>query len=199
MANRISEQCLEVIFHKARTHVAWLNKPVPDGLLREVYDLTKLGPTSANTMPLRVVFVKSKEAKERLKPLLDAGNVEKTMAAPVTAIFAHDLKFYEHIPKLFPVAPQFKDIFAKPEAEERAKTHAFRNATLQAGYFIIATRALGLDCGPMSGFDNAKVDAEFFPDGRFRSNFIMNIGYGDDAKLRPRFPRLDFDEVCKIV
>ena len=199
MATRISDQCLEVIFRQARTHVAWLNKAVPDNLLREVYDLAKFGPTSANTMPLRVVFVKSKEAKERLKPMLDAGNVEKTMAAPVTAIFAHDLRFYEHIPKLFPVAPQFKDIFAKPEATERATTHAFRNATLQAGYFIIAARALGLDCGPMSGFDNAKVDAHFFPEGRLKSNFIMNMGYGDETKLRPRFPRLDFDEACKIV
>jgi 3-hydroxypropanoate dehydrogenase len=199
MGNRISDQCLDVIFRQARTHVAWQDRPVEDSLLREVYDLAKLGPTSANTMPLRIVFVKSKEAKERLKPALDGGNVEKTMAAPVTAIFADDQKFFEHIPRLFPVAPQFKDIFAKPEAAERARIHAFRNATLQAGYFIIAARAMGLDCGPMSGFNNAKVDAEFFPDGRHRSNFIMNIGYGDDTKLRPRFPRLEFDEACKIV
>ena len=199
MANKISEQCLDVIFREARTHVGWLDKPVDDSLIREAYEVAKFGPTSANTMPLRIVFVKSKEAKARLKPALAEGNVEKTMAAPVTAIFADDLKFYEHVPKLFPVAPQFGAMFAKPEAAERTKIHAFRNATLQAAYFIIAARALGLDCGPMSGFDNAKLDAEFFPDGRFKSNFIMNIGYGDPNKLRPRFPRLDFDEACKIV
>lgn len=196
---KVSDECLDVIFRQARTHISWLSRPVDDSLLRSVYDLAKLGPTSANTMPLRIVFVKSKEAKERLKPALDAGNLEKTMAAPVTAIFADDLNFYDNIPKLFPIAPQFRDIFAKPEAAERAKVHAFRNATLQAAYFIIAARALGLDCGPMSGFDNAKVDAEFFPDGRIKSNFIMNIGYGDATKLRPRFPRLEFEEACKIV
>ncbi len=199
MASRIAEQCLDVIFRHARTHVAWLDKPVDETLLREAYDVAKMGPTSANTMPLRIVFVKSKEGKERLKPALAEGNVEKTMAAPVTAIFADDLKFFEHVPKLFPVAPQFGAMFSKPDAAERTKIHAFRNATLQAGYFIIAARALGLDCGPMSGFDNAKLDAEFFPDGRHKSNFIMNIGYGDHAKLRLRFPRLEFDEACKIV
>jgi len=199
MANPISDAALDVIFRQARTHSAWLAKPVGDDLLRAVYDLAKLGPTSANTMPMRIVFVKSPAAKQRLKPALQGGNVEKTMAAPVTAIFADDLRFYEYIPRLFPAAPAFRDLFTGPENAERAKIHAFRNATLQAAYFIIAARALGLDCGPMSGFDHAKVDAEFFPDGRFKSNFIMNLGYGDAEKLHPRLPRLEFDEACKIV
>ena len=195
----ISTDSLNLLFVNARTHVGWLPMPVPDDVLRAAYDIAKLGPTSANTMPMRILFIKSPEAKARLKPTLAEGNVEKTMAAPVTAIFADDLKFYEHMPKLFPVAPQFKDFFADPANAEKTKIHAFRNATLQAAYFIIAARGVGLDCGPMSGFDNAKVDAEFFPDGRFKSNFIMNIGYGDTGKLRPRFERLTFDEVAKII
>ena len=190
---------LDVIFRQARTFSAWLDQPVSDDVLRKAYDLAKLGPTSANTMPMRIVFVKSAAAKQRLKPALDGGNVEKTMAAPVTCIFADDQKFYEHIPRLFPMAPGFRDVFAKPENAERAKIHAFRNATLQAAYFIIAARAVGLDCGPMSGFNNAKVDAEFFTDGQYKSNFLMNLGYGDKSKLNPRLPRLEFDEVCKIV
>ena len=138
-------------------------------------------------------------AKSALKPLLMPLNVEKTMAAPVTAIVANDLRFYEHLSKLFPHVPAMKDNFAKPESTELNKTHAFRNATLQGAYLIIAARALGLDCGPMSGFDNAKVDAEFFPDGRCKSNFLINLGYGDSTQLHPRNPRLDFDEACKIV
>ena len=199
MANPISPEALDVIFRQARTYSAWLPKPVSDELLRAVYELAKLGPTSANTMPMRIVFVKSPAAKERLKPALHEGNVAKTMAVPVTAIFADDQRFYDHIPRLFPPMPAFRDFFAKPENAERARIHAFRNGTLQAAYFIIAARALGLDCGPMSGFDNAKVDAEFFPDGRFKSNFLMNLGYGDAQKLHPRLPRLEFDDACKIV
>jgi len=195
----ISDDCVDVIFRNARTHIAWQPKPVTDDVLRAAYDLAKLGPTSANTMPMRIVFVKSKEAKERLKPALMEGNVEKTMAAPITAIIAFDLKFYDHIPRLFPQSPGFKDHFSKPEQAEFSKTHAFRNGSLQGAYFIIAARAVGLDCGPMSGFDNAKVDAEFFPDGRFKSNFLINLGYGEPSKLRPRNPRLDFDEACKVV
>jgi 3-hydroxypropanoate dehydrogenase len=193
------DDTLDQLFRQARTHVGWLAKPVPDEALRAAYNLAKYGPTSANTMPLRIVFIKSAEGKARLKPALAEGNLEKTMAAPVTAIFADDLKFYEFIPKLFPVNPGFKDYFADPKNAELAKIHAFRNATLQSAYFIIAARAVGLDCGPMSGFDNAKVDKEFFPDGRLKSNFIMNIGYGDNEKLRPRFERLSFDEVAKII
>jgi 3-hydroxypropanoate dehydrogenase len=176
-----------------------LNKDVDESTLRRIYDLAKLGPTSANTMPMRVVFVKSREAKERLKPALAAGNVEKTLAAPVCAIVAFDMKFYEFVPRLFPHNPQFGQLFTQPGQEEFTKTHAFRNGTLQGAYLIIAARALGLDAGPMSGFDNAKVDAAFFPDGRWKSNFLINLGYGDASKLKPRLPRLDFDEACRIV
>jgi 3-hydroxypropanoate dehydrogenase len=167
--------------------------------LRRLYDLTKLGPTSANTCPMRVVFVKSAAAKERLKPALAASNVEKTMAAPVCAIIAWDSRFHEHIPRLFPHNPAFANLFTKPGQEEYTRTHAFRNGTLQGAYFILAARALGLDAGPMSGFDNAKVDAEFFPDGRYKSNFLVSLGHGDPTKLHPRLPRLEFDEVCAIV
>jgi 3-hydroxypropanoate dehydrogenase len=193
------DNALNVLFREARTHNAWLPRPVDDDLLRRVYDLAKLGPTSANTCPMRVVFIKSAEAKERLKPALAPGNVEKTMAAPVCAIIANDLRFYEYIPRLFPQSPKFAEMFTSPGKEEFTRTHAFRNATLQGGYFILAARALGLDTGPMSGFDNAKVDAEFFPDGRYQSNFLINLGYGDASKLFPRNPRLDFDEVCQII
>ena len=199
MGQPLHDEALDVIFRQARTHVAWLPKPVDDDLLRRVYDLAKLGPTSANTMPMRVVFVKTPEAKERLKPALMAGNVEKTMAAPVCAIVATDLRFYEHTPRLFPQSPGFADMFTAPGKEEFTRTHAFRNGTLQGAYLIIAARSLGLDTGPMSGFDNGKVDAEFFPDGRCQSNFLINLGYGDPSKLHPRNPRLDFDEACKIV
>lgn len=199
MAQPLNDEALDVIFRQARTHVAWLPKPVDDDLLRRIYDLAKMGPTSANTMPMRVVFVKTPEAKERLKPALMAGNVEKTMAAPVCAIVASDSRFYEHIPRLFPQNPGFANMFTAPGKEEFTRSHAFRNGTLQGAYLIIAARTLGLDTGPMSGFDNAKVDAEFFPDGRCQSNFLINLGYGDPSKLHPRNPRLEFDEACKIV
>jgi 3-hydroxypropanoate dehydrogenase len=199
MGQPLNDEALDVIFRQAHTHVAWLPKPVDDDLLRRIYDLAKIGPTSANTLPMRVVFVKSPEAKERLKPALIAGNVEKTMAAPVCAIIANDLRFYEHIPRLFPQSPGFANLFTAPGSEEFTRTHAFRNATLQGAYLIMAARALGLDTGPMSGFDNAKVDAEFFPDGRCQSNFLINLGYGDPSKVYPRNPRLEFDEACKIV
>jgi 3-hydroxypropanoate dehydrogenase len=199
MGQSLSDEALNVIFREAHTHNGWLPKPVDDDLLRQVYDLAKMGPTSANTSPMRVVFVKTAEAKERLKPALMAGNVEKTMVAPVCAIVAYDLRFYEYVPRLFPQNPKFAEIFTAPGKEEFTRTHAFRNATLQGAYFILAARALGLDTGPMSGFDNAKVDAEFFPDGRCQSNFLINVGYGDPSKLFPRNPRLEFDEVCKFV
>jgi 3-hydroxypropanoate dehydrogenase len=198
VSHPIDDDALDVIFRTARTHSAWLPRPVDDDLLRRVYELASLGPTSANTCPTRIVFVKSPEAKERLKPALSAGNVAKTMAAPVTAIIATDMRFYEHIPRLYPPNPAFADLFTKPGQEQFTQVHAFRNGTLQGGYFILAARALGLDAGPMSGFDNAKVDAEFFPDGRYRSNFLCNLGYGDPAKLHPRLPRLAFDEACRI-
>jgi 3-hydroxypropanoate dehydrogenase len=196
MSNVASSEDLDLIFRKARTHNVWLDKPVEDALLKQVYDLARMGPTSANMCPMRIVFVKSREAKERLKPALDAGNVDKTMAAPVTAIIGMDVHFYEELPKLFPYADAkawFKDL-----PENVLEYVALRNSSLQGAYFMLAARALGLDCGPMSGFDNAKVDAEFFPEGRYKSNFLLNLGYGDPAGLHPRNPRLEFDEACTV-
>ena len=195
-APSFSEEALERIFAKARTHSAWLPKPVSDELLHHIYDLLKWGPTSANCGPARIAFVKSKEAKERLLACMAPGNVDKTRAAPVTAIIAYDLEFYEKLPKLFPFADA-RSWFAgnKPLIESTA----FRNGTLQGAYFIIAARSLGLDCGPMSGFDNAKVDEAFFQGTTWKSNFVCNLGYGDPGKLYPRAPRLDFDEACKIL
>ena len=193
----VNDHALDVLFRKARTHNAWLPKPVPGELLRELYDTMKWGPTSANSCPARFVFLRSAPEKERLRPALSPGNLEKTMQAPATVIVAYDLQFYEKLPKLFPHNPKMRDVFAgNPRlAEETAK----RNSSLQGAYMIVAARALGLDCGPMSGFDNAKVDAEFFPEGRVKSNFLCNLGYGDPTKLRPRAPRLGFDEACKIL
>ncbi len=193
----MNDEGLDLIFRKARTHTAWLDKPVDDVLLRQVYDLAKMGPTSANMCPLRIVFVKSRAAKERLKPALDPGNVGKTMAAPVTAILGMEVHFYEQLPKLYPHADAkawFKDL-----PDRVLEYIALRNSSLQGAYFMLAARALGLDCGPMSGFDNAKVDAEFFAGTTVKSNFLCNLGYGDPAKLHPRSPRLDFDEACTIV
>ncbi len=198
MSKPIDAEALDTIFREARTFTKWLPQPVDDDLLHQLYELARLGPTSANTCPMRVVFVKSAEAKERLKPALIAGNVEKTMTAPVCAIVANDMRFYEYIPRLYPPSPAFADLFTKPGSEEFTRTHAFRNATLEGAYLIIAARTLGLDTGPMSGFDNAKVDAEFFPDGRYQSNFLVNLGYGDPASLHPRLPRLGFEEACRI-
>jgi nitroreductase len=191
----LAEEALEQIFTKARTHSAWLPEPVGDELLIEIYDLMKWGPTSANSSPARIVFVRSKEGKEKLLPCMAEGNVEKTKAAPVTAIIAQDMEFYEKLPKLFPFADA-RSWFAgnKPFIESTA----FRNSSLQGAYFMIAARSLGLDCGPMSGFDNAKVDAAFFQGTSWKSNFICNLGYGDSAKLRPRALRLDFNEACKL-
>ncbi len=185
-----------LLFTEARTHSHWLDKPVGDDLLRRAYDMAKMAPTSANCQPLRIVFVKSKAEKERLKPALMAGNIEKTMAAPVTAILANDTQFYDHLPRLYPPADA-RSWFAgnDPLIAETA----MRNGSLQAGYFILAARALGLDCGPMSGFDQAAVNKIFFPDGRFKVNMLCNLGYGDASKLYPRSPRFTFDEACKIV
>ena len=192
----LSEESLDILFRKARTHRAWLDKPVTDDLLRQIYDLMKLAPTSGNCCPGRILFLRTPEAKERLRPILAAGNVDKTMKAPVTAVIGHDLKFYERLPKLNPQTPSMADEFVK--SPELAATTASRNGSLQGGYFILAARSLGLDCGPMSGFDNAKLDAEFFPD-HVKSNFLCNLGYGDPSKLRPRSPRLDFDEACQLL
>lgn len=188
---------LDLMFRNARTHSAWLDKPVPDDLLRQVYDLARMGPTSANMCPMRIVFVKSPAAKERLKPALDPGNVDKSMAAPVTAVIGMDIRFYEKLPKLFPhtdARAWFKD-----RPDNVLEYIALRNSSLQGAYFMLAARALGLDCGPMSGFDNAKLDAEFFAGTTIKSNFLCNLGYGDASKLHPRSPRLDFDEACQIV
>ncbi len=192
----MNEECLDLIFRKARTHDTWLDRPVADDLLRQVYDLARLGPTSANMCPLRIVFVKSAEAKERLKPALNAGNLAKTMAAPVTAILGMEIQFREQLPRLFPhtdARAWFKDL-----PEHVLEYIALRNSSLQGAYFMLAARALGLDCGPMSGFNNATVDAEFFAGTTVKSNFLCNLGYGDAAKLHPRLPRLEFDEACKI-
>lgn len=192
----IGDEALDRIFRLARTHSKWQDRPVSPALLMALYDLMRMGPTSANCSPARIVFVSSPEAKARLKPHLAPGNVDKTMAAPVTAILAYDLKFAEHLPKLFPARPNMKDMFADPKL---AEVTAFRNGSLQGGYFIVAARALGLDCGPMSGFNNDGVDREFFPDGRVKSNFLCNLGYGDAEALHPRNPRLVFDDACRIL
>lgn len=195
----IADDALKLLFTDARTYSYWLDREVPVALLKAAYDLAKMGPTSANTMPMRIAFVVGKEAKEKLRPCLDAGNVEKTMKAPATAIISHDLAFWERIPTLYPQGAGFAEYFKGPDKAEFARTHAFRNGTLQAGYFILAARAVGLDCGPMSGFDNAKVDAAFFPDGRWKSNFLINLGYGEKSKLHPRNPRLSFEESCAVL
>jgi 3-hydroxypropanoate dehydrogenase len=196
MSKEVNDDSLDLIFRDARTHNVWLDKPVDDAILERVYNLAKLGPTSANMCPMRIVFVRSPEAKEKLKPALDPGNVEKTMKAPVTAIIGMDVRFYEQLPKLFPHADAkawFKDL---PEAV--LEYIALRNSSLQGAYFMLAARALGLDCGPMSGFNNAKVDAAFFAGTTVKSNFICSLGHGDASKLFPRSPRLSFEEACQI-
>ena len=193
----LNSEALDLLFRQARTHNVWLDQPVPDDLLRQIYDLMKWGPTSANSSPARIFFLRTPQAKERLRPALMAANVDKTMQAPVTAILAYDLKFYEHVPKLFPHNPGMREKFSS--SPELIQATAFRNGTLQGGYFVMAARALGLDCGPMSGFDNAKVDVEFFGSSSLRSNFLCNLGYGDHSKLLPRNPRLEFDEACRLL
>ena len=193
----MNNEAHDQLFHKARTHNVWLNKPVDDALLQQVYDLAKMGPTSANICPMRVVFVKSRDAKEKLKPCLDAGNVDKTMLAPVTAIIGMDIHFYEQSPKLFPHADA-KSWFDKLP-ENVLEVIALRNSSLQGAYFMLAARSLGLDCGPMSGFNNQKADELFFTGTHVKSNFLCNLGYGDASKLFPRSPRLSFSETCKIV
>ena len=209
--NALDDAVLDQLFRSARTHNAWRDKPVSDETLRRLYDLMKWGPTSANSSPARFVFVRSQEAKERLRPTLAPGNVEKTMRAPVTVIVAYDLLFYQKMPMLFPHNPGMKDLFAtNPQLVE---TTARRNSSLQGAYMMLAARTFGLDVGPMSGFDNMKLDEEFFgagkecagcdqeffPEGHVRSNFLCNLGYGDPAKLLPRLPRLTFEEACSIM
>jgi 3-hydroxypropanoate dehydrogenase len=193
----VDDAALDLLFRKARSHNGWIDKPVTDELLRQLYELMKWGPTSANCSPARIVFVRTPANKERVRPALSPNNVEKTTTAPVIAIVAYDSRFYEHLPQLFPRNPQVAELFASNAA--LSATTAFRNATLQGGYFLLAARAVGLDCGPMSGFDNAKIDAEFFPDGRFKSNFLCGLGHGDPAKVHPRSPRLAFEEACTLL
>jgi len=206
-----SNPCIDKLFYNARTHSAWTDKPITDEILRELYDALKLGPTSANSSPARFVFIRSAKAKERLRPSLAPGNVAKTMAAPVTVIVAYDLQFHDKLPKLFPHSPAMHKLFlANPALVE---VTARRNSSLQGAYLMIVARALGLDCGPMSGFDNAKLDEEFFgagkecegceqeffPAGHVKSNFLCNLGYGDPSKLLPRSPRLEFNEACTLM
>ncbi len=210
MSRPVNDEALDTLFRAARTHNGWLKKPVTDETLRQLYELLKWGPTSANSSPLRLLFLRTPEAKNRLRPALAPGNLEKTMAAPVTAIIAYDELFYERMPVLFPHNPGIRDYFSN--SPELANVTAFRNGTLQGAYLILAARALGLDCGPLSGFDNAKVDAEFFPApaaaggedeampaGRLKSNFLCNLGHGDPVALHPRNPRIEFGEACKLL
>lgn len=192
----LDDRAFDTLFRSARTYTAWQDRPVTDEQLRAIYDLMKMGPTSANCCPARIVFVRSAAAKERLRPALGAGNVSQTTAAPVTVIIGYDLKFYDLLPRLFPHNPGARGWFA--DDAKAAEVAAFRNGSLQGAYLIMAARAVGLDCGPMSGFSNAKVDAEFFLNGQIRSNFLCNLGYGDSSRLHLRGPRLDFAEACEV-
>lgn len=188
---------LDVLFREAHTHNKFTDTPVSDETLREVYELLKWGPTSANSSPARFLFLRTRAAKERLAPALSAGNLDKTMAAPVTVIVAYDPKFYEQLPRLFPHNPDARSWFTGSEA--LAAVTAFRNGTLQGAYLILAARAAGLDAGPMSGFDNDRVDEEFLRVEGWRSNFLVNLGYGDPAGVYPRSPRLPFEEACQLL
>ena len=192
----VNDEALDTLFRAARTQNRWQDVPVSTTLLMAVYDLLRMGPTSANCSPARFLFLTTAEAKERLARFASPGNAPKIRQAPVTAIIGYDLDFAQQLPRLFPHDQTAKSWFTDPVVEQ---VTAFRNGTLQGGYFILAARALGLDCGPMSGFDNAKVDAEFFAGTRIRSNFICSVGRGDPAGVFPRNPRLPFDDACKIL
>lgn len=196
MSKILSDSGMDTIFRQARTFGTWAEGDVSEVLLQAVYDLAKFGPTSANCSPMRVLFLRSREAKERLKPALSEGNVTKVMTAPVTALIGYDMEFYEKLPDLFPHTDA-RSWFAGDD--EKIFATAFRNGSLQGAYFIVAARALGLDCGPMSGFDEDMVNAEFFPDGKVKSNFLCNLGYGDPGKLRDRSPRLAFEQACEVL
>jgi 3-hydroxypropanoate dehydrogenase len=198
VGEKIDDKAIDVILRQARTQNGWLPTPLSDDQLRAIYAVTRLGPTSANSCPARFVFLRTPEAAARLLPALSPGNVDKTKAAPVTVIIGYDTRFYELLPtKLFAHKPEMADPFKANV--QLAQVTAFRNGTLQGAYFMIAARALGLDVGGMSGFDNAKVDAEFFPDGRVKSNFLCNVGHGDPAKVLPKLPRLSFEEACTLL
>jgi 3-hydroxypropanoate dehydrogenase len=211
MGQTLDETALDTLFREARTYSKWLPRPVTDETLHDLYDLLKWAPTSANGAPARFAFLRTKDAKERLRPALAPLNVEKTMRAPVTVIVAYDMKFYERLPTLFPHSPGMVSLFQS--SPELVASTAKRNSSLQGAYLIMAARALGLDCGPMSGFDQAKVDEEFFaagkpcfgceqeffPEGHVKSNFLCNLGYGDPSMLSPRLPRLAFNEACSLL
>ncbi|WP_413529425.1 malonic semialdehyde reductase [Rahnella inusitata] len=196
MAEALTASALATLFTEARTHNGWQNKPVTGEQLKTIYDLARMGPTSANCSPVRIVFIQSAQAKEKLAPALSSGNLKKTLTAPVTAIVAWDPAFYELLPELFPSGDARSWFTSSPEL---AHATAFRNSSLQAAYLILACRSLGLDTGPMSGFDNAKVDETFLADTGWKSNFLINIGYGDTSKVYPRAPRLDFDRACRVL
>ena len=196
MPRTLDANALDILFRQARTHRAWTDEPVGSDLIEAIWDLARMGPTSSNSCPARILFVVSPEAKERLRPCLSEGNVEKTMSAPATAVIGHDLLFAKHLGRLNPSADAGKWFDGDAALIEDT---AFRNGALQGAYFMLAARALGLDCGPMSGFDNEMVDREFFPGGTVRSNFLCNIGHGDGSAVRPRLPRPDFAEACKIL
>ncbi len=193
----LSNDAIKQLFSEARTYSSWLTKEVSDQDLKAIYELMKWGPTSANLCPARILFLRNGPQKEQFISCLSPTNVDKVRGAPVTAIIAQDPLFYNQVEKLFPQAPAFREMFASNQV--LAESTAFRNSSLQGAYFILAARALGFDCGPMSGFDNEKVDALFFSENGWKSNFICNIGYGDNTKLFPRLPRLSFDEACKIL
>ncbi len=193
----LDDQALDTLFREGRSFSKWQDKDVSEVLLKAVYDLMKFGPTEANSGPARFVFVKGAAAKERIKPHLDKGNVDKVMSAPVTAIIAQDMKFFDQMDKLFPHAPGAREWFAGHD--EKIKLVALRNSSLQAAYLMLAARSLGLDCGPMAGFNAEGINQEFFPDGQYKVNFICALGYGDRAALFPRNPRLSFDEACEIL
>lgn len=196
MTYRVDPAALDTLFLKARSHNGWTDEPVTEAELRALYELMIHGPTSANTQPARLVFLTTPEAKERLRPALSEGNL-KALSAPVIALIGYDLEFYDKIPQLFPHNPGFRDLFVNNPG--MVEPHAFRNSSLQGAYFIIAARAVGLDVGPMSGFDAGKVNAEFFPDGKVKVNFICALGHGDETKLFDRLPRLPFEEGAQIL
>jgi 3-hydroxypropanoate dehydrogenase len=198
-ANMIDSKAIEALFTQARSQNGWSDTPVSEAQLHQIFDLMKMAPTSANTQPGRFVFLRSQAAKERLRPALMAGNVDKTMAAPVVTIIAYDTDFHEHMPRVFPHNSSMKAMFDGDAKLADRQHFAFRNGTLQGAYFMMAARAVGLDVGPMSGFDNARVDAEFFADGKIKSNFLCCLGQGDPSKVMQRLPRFDFADVCSVL
>lgn len=192
----LDADALELLFRAARSHNGWLARPVPDAVLRSLYEIWKWGPTSANCQPARVLFVRSPEGKARLRPCLAPGNVDKTMSAPVIAIIGYDLDFHAHLPRLFAHNPKIRESYVGESKREHVRTVALRNGSLQGAYLMLAARAMGLDCGPMSGFDHEALDKAFWAGTSIRTNFLCNLGYGDHAKLFGRLPRLSFEECC---